>query len=194
MVDEDAGGLSTAAIEAAIACYEDEVLAANEATAARAELAALQAAAQANAIQYGQLLYQRERSAALAAALGCLVLDGWAGWVADPDTHLWVCRYCAAQGEMHGAYCPPGHKVDCPLATARALLAGDAGPGAAGARAASALLDAAARYQDAWRALAAGDVDDGAKVAHILDMHEAREDLFDAVEVALRAGGAGEEG
>jgi uncharacterized protein with PhoU and TrkA domain len=55
-----------------------------------------------------------------------------------------------------------------------------------------AVLDAAARYQDAWRVLAAGDVDDGAKIAHILDMHEAREDLFDATEVALRAGGAGE--
>jgi hypothetical protein len=68
----------------------------------------------------------------------------------------------------------------------------DAGPGAAGARVEPALLDAAARYQDAWRVLAAGDVDDGAKIAHILDMHEAREDLFDATEVALRAGGAGE--
>lgn len=68
-----------------------------------------------------------------------------------------------------------------------AALTGRAGRSAA-------LLDAAARYQDAWRVLAAGDVDDGAKMAHILDMHEAREDLFDAVEVALRAGGAGEGG
>lgn len=66
--------------------------------------------------------------------------------------------------------------------------------GAAGARDETALLDAAARYRDAWRVLAAGDATEDARLAHILDMHEAREDLFDAVEVALRAGGAGEEG
>jgi hypothetical protein len=59
-------------------------------------------------------------------------------------------------------------------------------------RGGTALLDAAARYQDAWRVLAAGDATEEAKLAHILDMHEAREDLFDATEVALRAGGAGE--
>jgi intergrase/recombinase len=56
----------------------------------------------------------------------------------------------------------------------------------------TALLDAAARYQDAWRVLAAGDATDEEKRAYIRDMHEAREDLFDATEVALRAGGASE--
>jgi hypothetical protein len=87
--------------------------------------------------------------------------------------------------------CPDGEIV----AELESIIAGlrpPLGPGAAGARVETTLLAAAARYRDAWRALAAGDIDDGAKVAHIRDMHEAREDLFDATAVALRAGGVGE--
>jgi hypothetical protein len=167
---EGAAGLSTAAIEACIAHRAYGWHRPEELAAARAELVALVEAA--------------GRAAALAAAC------------ALPD----IDRALADLGVATTPTIVPDERRRAAAETVRTFLrvlrtvvaVADAGPGAAGARDETALLDAAARYQDAWRVLAAGDATEDAKVAHILDMHEAREDLFDATEVALRAGGAGE--
>jgi hypothetical protein len=171
MATEGAAGLSTTAIEAAIGWCEQG---GHPGGVARAELAALVEAA--------------GRAAALAAALAHYAArPTWRDYIVSGGERVECCTGTVYHPDK-GAGCPaPGWEVaDIALA--------DAGRGAAGARAETALLDAAARYQDAWRVLAAGDATDEEKRAHILDMHEAREDLFDATEVALRAGGAGEGG
>jgi hypothetical protein len=161
-VTEGATGLSTTAIETMLAHGARDWHRPADLAAARAELAALVEAA--------------GRATALAAALR-----------GNLERHMGkhgCCPLCRSQDdEPHADWC---------AGFALGAFDADAEPGAAGARDETALLDAAARYRDAWRVLAAGDATEEAKRAHIPDMHEAREDLFDATEVALRAGGAGE--
>jgi hypothetical protein len=133
------------------------------------------------------LVERAGRVGALAAALDRLVVDEWAGWGADPDADLWVCFYCGAKGAMEGSSDPPDHKLDCPLATARVLLA-DAGPGAAGARdeTAARVSEAAWEYRRLW-----DEWEAGRHWVRFRRREEARAALWHALDALADAGGAG---
>jgi hypothetical protein len=205
MASEGAGGLSTAAIERCIGNWGMETQDGDEIPAARAELAALLAEAgrataptvwlgvdpplneDERAMVYDPTVPGRIRLHLAILWLGELRAEAGRGAAGARDADAGDEVRCPTCGQATIPFYDGWGRVDHQPAVAPEQLADLR----ARAGRATALLDAAARYQDAWRALAAGDVDDGAKRAHILDMHEAREDLFDATEVALGAGGAG---
>jgi hypothetical protein len=201
---EGAAGLSTTAIETCIVGWADETQDGDEIPAARVELAALQAAAQANAIQYGQLQYQRERNQGLRDALADEVgrVRALTAACTLPD----IDRALADLGVATTPTIVPDERRRAAVETVRTFLrvlrtvvaAVDAGGGAAGAR--DEIADLAVAFVRA-RDGAGTTVDDPATDvadvdAAVVAYVGALDALADAVQRldALRAGGAGETG